>query len=416
MDIPILIPSYNPDRRLTEVVEALISEGVKHIIIVNDGSRTECNPIFEKLEKLEPCTVLKHAVNCGKGRALKTGLNYFYLHFPHSPGIVTADGDGQHRTRDILKVAAGVKENPGKLILGSRKLGQGVPFRSLFGNVLTRFVLFFIIGRKIYDTQSGLRGIPRILVPTLLTTRGERYEFEINMLILSKRGRRPQPIHGQPDVVLSEVSSQKYAEKTKFQKVLVKRGSATPTHSRSDRCRSFGASSQKFAEKTKLQKVLVKKQAVDIIEIPIDTIYLENNVSSHFNPFFDSMKIYFQLLRFAFSSMLASGCDFIVFSIAYHLTANILLSLLIGRFLIGSLLNYIINRRLVFHSKSGVLSSLFKYYLALIIMSVLSYLLITLALAHLGFKVMIAKIVVETFLFVFSFLIQREFVFFAEDL
>jgi glycosyltransferase involved in cell wall biosynthesis len=380
MDIPILIPSYNPDRRLTEVVEALISEGVKHIIIVNDGSRTECNPIFEKLEKLEPCTVLKHAVNCGKGRALKTGLNYFYLHFPHSPGIVTADGDGQHRTRDILKVAAGVKENPGKLILGSRKLGQGVPFRSLFGNVLTRFVLFFIIGRKIYDTQSGLRGIPRILVPTLLTTRGERYEFEINMLILSKRGRRPQPIHGQPDVVLSE------------------------------------ASSQKFAEKTKLQKVLVKKQAVDIIEIPIDTIYLENNVSSHFNPFFDSMKIYFQLLRFAFSSMLASGCDFIVFSIAYHLTANILLSLLIGRFLIGSLLNYIINRRLVFHSKSGVLSSLFKYYLALIIMSVLSYLLITLALAHLGFKVMIAKIVVETFLFVFSFLIQREFVFFAEDL
>jgi putative flippase GtrA len=216
-------------------------------------------------------------------------------------------------------------------------------------------------------------------VPTLLTTRGERYEFEINMLILSKKGVAP------------------------------------PTHSRSDRCRSFGASSQKFAEKTKFQKVLVKKRSVDIIEIPIDTIYLENNVSSHFNPFFDSMKIYFQLLRFAFSSMLASFCDFIVFSIVYNLTANILVSLLIGRFLIGSLLNYIINRRLVFHSKTRVLSSLFKYYLALIIMSFLSYLLITLALAHLGFKVMIAKIVVETFLFVFSFLIQREFVFFVED-
>ena len=402
MDIPILIPSYNPDHRLTEVVEALISEGVKNIIIVNDGSRTECDPIFEKLEKLEPCTILKHAVNCGKGRALKTGLNYFHLHFPHSPGIVTADGDGQHRTSDILRVAAGLKENPGKLILGSRKLDHGVPFRSLFGNVLTRFVLFFIIGRKIHDTQSGLRGIPRILVPTLLTTRGERYEFEINMLILSKRGWHPQPIKS-------------VASKTKSQEVLVKKGVAPPTHSRSDRSRSFRASSQKFAEKTGFQKVIVKKQSVDIIEIPIDTIYLENNVSSHFNPFFDSMKIYFQLLRFAFSSMLASFCDFIVFSIAYSLTANILVSLLIGRFLIGSLLNYIINRRLVFHSKSGVLSSLFKYYLALIIMSVLSYLLITLALAHLGFKIMIAKIVVETFLFVFSFLIQREFVFFAED-
>jgi len=380
MDIPILIPSYNPDHRLTEVVEALISEGVKHIIIVNDGSRTECDPIFEKLEKLEPCTVLKHAVNCGKGRALKTGLNHFYLHFPHSPGIVTADGDGQHRTGDILRVANGLKENPGKLILGSRKLDHDVPFRSLFGNVLTRFVLFFIIGRKVYDTQSGLRGIPRLLVPNLLTMRGERYEFEINMLILSKRRWHPQPIKSvAADAVKTPGINKKSAEKTKF------------------------------------REVPVKKQAVDIIEIPIDTIYLENNVSSHFNPFFDSMKIYFQLLRFAFSSMLASGCDFIVFSIAYSLTGNILVSLLIGRFLIGSLLNYIINRRLVFHSKTKVLSSLLKYYLALIIMSVLSYLLITLALDYLGFKVMIAKIVVETFLFVFSFLIQREFVFFAED-
>jgi putative flippase GtrA len=342
-DIPILIPSYNPNHRLPELVEALIREGVKHIIIVNDGSRTECDPIFEKLKKLEPCTVLKHAVNCGKGRALKTGLNHFYLYFPHSPGIVTADGDGQHQVRDILQVANQLKEKPGKLILGSRKLDHGVPFRSLFGNVLTRFILFFVMGRKIYDTQSGLRGIPRMLAPKLLNTRGERYEFEINVLILSK------------------------------------------------------------------------KQSVDIIEIPIETIYLENNISSHFNPFFDSMKIYFQLLRFAFSSMLASFCDFIVFSIVYSLTANILLSLLIGRFLIGSLLNYIINRRLVFHSKTRVLSSLFKYYLALIVMSFLSYLLISLVLGHLGLKIMIAKIVVETFLFVFSFLIQREFVFFVED-
>jgi hypothetical protein len=40
--------------------------------------------------------------------------------------------------------------------------------------------------------------------------------------------------------------------------VFSKRGSATPTYSRSARCRSFGASSQKFAEKTKFHKVLVK--------------------------------------------------------------------------------------------------------------------------------------------------------------
>ena len=157
--------------------------------------------------------------------------------------------------------------------------------------------------------------------------------------------------------------------------------------------------------------ILTKKQSVDIIETPIRTIYIENNISSHFNPFFDSMKIYFQLLRFAFSSMLASFCDFIVFTIAFDFTANIIFSLLIGRFIVGSMLNYIINRRLVFHSKAGILASLLKYYLALAVMSFVSYLLIKVAVAQWGFKIIIAKIVVETLLFVFSFLIQREFVF-----
>lgn len=339
-DIPILIPSYNPDHRLLELVEALIQKGIKHIIIVNDGSREECQPIFEKLAGLEACTVLGHAVNCGKGRALKTGLNYFYLHFPNSPGIVTADSDGQHQPADILKLVNALKENPGKFIMGVRKMGQKVPFRSLFGNVLTRFVFSFMIGKKISDTQSGLRGLPRPLVPNLLKVKGERYEYEINMLILTK------------------------------------------------------------------------KQSIEIIEKSIDTIYIEDNKSSHFNPFFDSMKIYFQLLRFAFSSLLAAFFDFIIFTLVYSLTSNVILSLLIGRFVVGSALNYIINRRLVFHSKSNVLSSLLKYYFALIIMSIISYLLISIAVEQLGLKeVVIAKIIVESLLFIFSFAVQREFVF-----
>ncbi|MCP5050428.1 MAG: glycosyltransferase, partial [bacterium] len=54
--IPILIPAYNPDQRLVELVEALIREGVKHIVVVNDGSLPECGGIFDHLETLEPCT------------------------------------------------------------------------------------------------------------------------------------------------------------------------------------------------------------------------------------------------------------------------------------------------------------------------------------------------------------------------
>ena len=345
MNIPVLIPAYNPDETLWNVVDGLIRLNFTDIIIVNDGSKPECDPVFARLKNIDQCHVIEHAINLGKGRALKTGLNYFYLHFPDSVGVVTADADGQHQPEDILRVAASLRENPGKLTLGVRKMGKKVPFRSLFGNVLTRFVFFFVVGRKISDTQSGLRGLPRSWIPNLLKVTGERYEFEINMLIMTKM------------------------------------------------------------------------QAVDIMEIPIETIYLEKNVSSHFNPFFDSMKIYFQLLRYAFSSMLTSLLDFFVFTLALKLSADIMISILIARYVVGSIFNFIINRWLVFHSKSRIVSSLLKYYFALLVMSIISFLLIRLAMEYLSLRVIPAKILVETLLFGLTFLVQRDFVFgrYAED-
>lgn len=339
VSIPILIPAYNPDQRLIRLVEDLAGEGVAHIVVVDDGSAPHSQPIFRHLETLPSCTLLTHAVNCGKGRALKTGLNYIYLHFPLAPGVVTADCDGQHTPADILKIVRELETNPDQLIMGCRHMAGKVPFRSLFGNLCTRLVFSFVIGKKVSDTQSGLRGLPRLLIPPLLNVTGERYEFEINMLILTKTN------------------------------------------------------------------------AIQIKEVPIDTIYLEDNKSSHFNPFFDSVKIYFQLLRYAFSSLISSFFDFIVFTIFYNITGNIMFGLLIARFIVGSMLNFIINRRLVFHSEARVLYSLLKYYLALLVMSFISYLLINRAMEHLHFSVVMAKMMVESILFVFTFLIQRDFVF-----
>ncbi len=337
--IPILIPAYNPDQRLIRLVEDLTRDGVAHIVVVDDGSLPQNQPIFAHLKTIKTCTVLTHAVNCGKGRALKTGFNHIYLQFPLAPGLVTADCDGQHTATDILKIIHALNEHPEQLVIGSRKMAGQVPFRSLFGNLCTRMVFSFVIGKKVSDTQSGLRGLPRELVLPLLNVTGERYEFEINMLILTKT------------------------------------------------------------------------KAVQIHEVPIDTIYLEDNKSSHFNPFFDSVKIYFQLLRYAFSSLLSSCFDFIVFTIIFKLTGNIMFGLLIARFVVGSMLNFIINRRLVFHSEARVFYSLLKYYLALIVMSFISYLLINRAMEHLGLSVVMAKMLVESVLFVFTFLIQRDFVF-----
>lgn len=339
MNIPILIPAYNPDKTLIEVTGVLFRAGFSDIVIVDDGSKPECATIFHKLDQTDHCHVLRHAVNCGKGRALKTGLNYIYLNFPEAAGVVTADADGQHRPEDIVRVAKSLAKNPGSMVMGVRKMGKEVPLRSLLGNVLTRAVFALVMGKKISDTQSGLRGLPRAILPDVLKIKGERYEFEINMLILTKM------------------------------------------------------------------------KSVTVLEVPIDTIYIEDNKSSHFNPFFDSMKIYFQLLRYAFSSMLTSILDFIVFTIMFALSGDIMVSILVARFVVGSIFNFIVNRWLVFHSRAGVMSSLFKYYTAILIMSIISYQLIDLAMFHMGFSVVMAKVVVETLLFGVTFLIQRDFVF-----
>ncbi len=350
MDVPVLIPAYNPDETLLKVVEGLIRVHFNHIIIVNDGSKLECAPIFEQLEKIQQCHVLTHELNCGKGRALKTGLSYYYDNFPGGSGIVTADADGQHQPPDILKVAKVLKENPGQLILGIREMGRKVPFKSLFGNVLTRFVFRFVTGAKISDTQSGLRGLPRSLAPQLLKIPGERYEYEINMLTWAA-------------------------------------------------LKSF-----------------------HIVEIPIDTIYIEGNKRSHFNPFSDSLKIYFQLLRYVFFSMLAGLFDFVIFLIVFMGTGSIILSLLAGRLAAGGMSDYIIHRRNIFHKKQaapapystarvGGVPRLLKYYFALLVMSLASYLLIVVVQGWLAISVPVAKIIVEILLFGFSYLIQREFVF-----
>jgi len=233
-DICILIPAYNPGELLVQLVSSLIKAGFSHIIVVNDGSIAECVPIFERIKKMEQCHLLRHAVNLGKGRALKTGLNYFLINFPNSPGIITCDADGQHQVEDVVKVVKVLQDNPDSLIIGVRDFDKDVPLLSKFGNVITRSIFFFLVGKYLSDTQTGLRGIPVGFMPMLILLDGEGYEFEMNMLIASKT------------------------------------------------------------------------QNISTIEERISTIYIDNNRLSHFNPLLDSMKIYFLLLRFFFSSILAS--------------------------------------------------------------------------------------------------------------
>ena len=182
-DIVIIVPAYKPDREIMiEFIQKLKSK-FGNIVIVDDGNGEEYAQFFEYL-KNEGAIILKHHINFGKGRGIKTAFNYVLNNYPNITGVVTADCDGQHYLEDIVKCAEKLKENPEKLVIGTRNFEEKqVPFRSRFGNKITRGVFSTFVGIKITDTQSGLRAFGKNTMKTFLQTSGERYEYETNMLI-----------------------------------------------------------------------------------------------------------------------------------------------------------------------------------------------------------------------------------------
>ena len=183
-DIAVLIPSLHPDHLLTEYVDDLIAHGFQHILVVDDGSGPDYAPLFDQLKEKPGCLVIGYPVNGGKGHALKHGMAYIREQWPHLKGIVTADSDGQHTAEGLISVARALDEHPDRLILGSRDFDtDNVPRKSRMGNRLTSFFFALLYGKWLPDTQTGLRGFSMDLVPLMLSIAGERFEYEMNMLI-----------------------------------------------------------------------------------------------------------------------------------------------------------------------------------------------------------------------------------------
>ena len=148
MEPIVIIPAYQPGKALLEIVNDLITiSSTQKIIIINDGSSWNSKSIFNQISTPN-VTILEHSVNMGKGQALKTAFNYILVSGINCRTVITADADGQHAPKDIYKVINAAKNNPSSLLLGVRKFEGYVPFRSRFGNSVTRLVFKFFTGKK----------------------------------------------------------------------------------------------------------------------------------------------------------------------------------------------------------------------------------------------------------------------------
>lgn len=183
-----LLPAYEPTAALIELLRQLRDANLK-AVVVDDGSGEGYVKIFEKASQY--AKVLGYAENHGKGYALKTGFRYIEEHFGTDCIVVTLDADGQHKIPDAMKVCEAASRQKDALILGSRKLPYTIPLRSRFGNTVTRHVFAFFTGVRVRDTQTGLRAFHGSLLPVFLSVAGERYEYEMNVLLYCAKEKIP---------------------------------------------------------------------------------------------------------------------------------------------------------------------------------------------------------------------------------
>ena len=332
----ILIPAYKPDDKLVALTDQLLTHDDLKLVVVDDGSGEAFCPVFEALDKR--VTRISYPDNKGKGGALKTGIRYIMDHMPECERLVTADADGQHRYADIRRVLDKSEEMPGALVLGSRAFDGDVPLRSRFGNAMTRQVFAIASGVKVRDTQTGLRGFDRDGMRLFVDVPGDRYEYEINMLLTAARAEMP------------------------------------------------------------------------IYEVTIETVYLNDNESSHFNPLKDSLRIYACILKFACSSLICFGIDYVLFQLLRTFIPLTWVSNLLAR-IVSASVNFTLNKKLVFKGNEKTLPAVLKYAALAVFIYLIDTAILALLYEKLGWSRYVVKIISGLLGYLISFSVQGRIVY-----
>ncbi len=352
--ISVVLPSLDPDEKLTAVIDGLLEYGFTDIILVNDGSRKENLHYFEDAEKLHPeIHVLHHEKNKGKGAALKNAFQWFLENRPKGIGVVTVDGDNQHHPADTRACCEQMMKT-GHVVLGCRDFNlPDVPTRSRFGNHTTSLIFKIFCGMTISDTQTGLRAIPRKALETFITVKGDRFEYETNMLLA------------------------------------------------------------------------MKDNGISFDEVKIRTVY--ENKSSHFRVVQDSWRIYKLILahffRYTISSLVSALADVGCFALLSHFMSTFLTGFTLTAVpavtarVISSLLNFFLNKKLVFQTKVHTGKAMLRYYMlaipqmiAQVVLTHGVYALFSIDAAAEGLRTVIYTIVMVA-LFLVSYMIQQRWVF-----
>ena len=353
-DAVILIPSLEPDERLPAYIRRLKEGGFARIVVVDDGSAEKYQPVFREIEEVEDTTVLHHEFNKGKGIALKTGYEWILKNLSDEiTGVITADADGQHTVEDCLKLAERLEDGERALYLGSRDFNQdNIPPKSRIGNKMTSAVYKLLYGQYLPDTQTGLRAFRKEELPFMIDVDGARFEYEMKVLIACSRARIP------------------------------------------------------------------------IVPVPIETIYENENEGTHFHPIRDSVRIYKVILGSFIKFMGVSLVCFLIDQIIalvlrkwalppLGFVRGSMLNLQIsgwGARLISSVINFLMNKNLVFKTSGSTGKAALKYALLCLCIITVSNAGVW-VLGKIGMADWLAKILMDMTLYFVSYRLQERWVF-----
>lgn len=156
-DVFVIIPAYNEQAAIRQVVEQLLTYNYS-IIVIDDGSNPPLQPALDAL----PVWILRHRVNLGQGAALQTGIEFALE--KQARYIVTFDADGQHHGNDIDVLLQELITKKAGIVFGSRFLEGAVhnmPARRKTTVRLARYLNYAFTGLLLTDAHNGLRALNR---------------------------------------------------------------------------------------------------------------------------------------------------------------------------------------------------------------------------------------------------------------
>ena len=187
----VIIPALNPLPAIVDFTEKLRTLSVEKVIVIDDGSDEKYKGIFETLHN-GGCIVLTHEKNCGKGRAIKTGMEYILNSTSRAKGIITVGAHGQHSILDVKQVLSSTKIFSDGIILGIRDFkSSNYPFVNQLQNRANSMLFKLLFQKRLLDTQTGLRYIPREYLTWLYKVKGESFRYDTNMLVEAIKRKVP---------------------------------------------------------------------------------------------------------------------------------------------------------------------------------------------------------------------------------